>query len=47
MMKLHEIIEDGESDKQYIITEYLQLGNLAERLRKDPKLTMDQIRTYF
>jgi hypothetical protein len=36
VLRLHEIIDDDENDCMYLITEYLPLGNLGERIKKGP-----------
>ena len=48
IIRLHEIINDPESKKVYLVMDYLQGGNLAELLEEaDEGLPLEKVRSYF
>ena len=48
IIKLHEIIDDPNTDKVYLIMDYLSGGSLADKLDKcDNGLDIDAARMYF
>ena len=48
VIKLHEIIDDPQSKKVYLIMDYLQGGTLAELLEEsDNGLSLEKVRGYF
>ena len=46
IIRLHEIIDDPDEDKIYLITDYLKCGSLQTQIDKD-SLTSEKIRNYF
>ena len=48
VIKLHEIIDDPQSRKVYLIMDYLQGGTLADRLEESENgLPLEKVRVYF
>ena len=48
VIRLHEIINDPDSKKVYLVMDYLQGGNLAELLEEaDDGLPLEKVRGYF
>lgn len=47
MLTLYEIIDDPNSKKIYIITDFIKNGNLAEKMSSKNVITIEMVRNYF